>query len=66
MTSLGRADFDTEGVFAVLACHGEINTFPLPFEYFYPGTAGIAGSGVEYGAGEFTFSASRTFFIVDV
>jgi hypothetical protein len=66
MTGFGRADFDTEGIFAILACHREIYSFPLPFVYFNPGATGVTGSGVKNGACQFTFSASRTFFMVDI
>jgi hypothetical protein len=42
VAGLGRTDFDAIGFFAVVAGHGKINPYILPFDNLDPGAARIA------------------------
>jgi hypothetical protein len=54
VASLGGADLDAIGLFAVIAGHGEVDPHMLPFDHFDPGAARIAGSGMKHRAHQFT------------
>lgn len=54
VASLGGADLDAIGLFAVIAGHGEVDPHMLPLDHFDPGAARIARSGMKYRAHQLT------------
>jgi len=55
----------TEGLLAVLACHGEVEPDILPFNHPDSRSAGVAGSGVEDGADHFTLATPCALLMID-
>jgi hypothetical protein len=64
VAGLGGTDFDAIGLFAVVAGHGKVNPYILPFHHLDPGPARIARPGMMDGTDQLTETASGTLLLI--
>jgi hypothetical protein len=65
VAGFGRAHLGTQGFFAILAGHRQIETCLVQFKDSNPGTAGVAGAVVKDGADHFAAQATGAFLLID-